>query len=137
MVINPIVGVYIPIIRIPIKGGITLSNLSNIGSLDPGALEFILNLFILLLSGQPVKRSIIRGLDIGLFQISTKASILLLGGVFVEDFARTKLPSKNPGRINQSKLRNKRKVTTRGEVLSRNLVGTRMYLMDGFPFWLT
>ncbi len=33
MVINPIVGVYIPIIRIPIKGGMTIP---NIGSLDPG-----------------------------------------------------------------------------------------------------
>ena len=33
MVINPIVGVYIPIIRIPIKGGMTIP---NIGSLDHG-----------------------------------------------------------------------------------------------------
>ena len=33
MVINPIVGVYIPIIRIPIKGEMTIP---NIGSLDPG-----------------------------------------------------------------------------------------------------
>ena len=31
--LNPIVGVYIPIIRIPIKGGMTIP---NIGSLDPG-----------------------------------------------------------------------------------------------------
>ena len=31
--INPIVGVYIPIIRIPIKGGMTIPNM---GSLDPG-----------------------------------------------------------------------------------------------------
>ena len=38
MVINPIVGVYIPIIRIPIKGGMTIP---NIGSLDPGT--YILN----------------------------------------------------------------------------------------------
>ena len=33
MVINPIVGVYIPIIRIPIKGEMAIP---NIGSLDPG-----------------------------------------------------------------------------------------------------
>ncbi len=33
MVINPIVGVYIPIKRIPIKDGMTIP---NIGSLDPG-----------------------------------------------------------------------------------------------------
>ena len=33
MVINPIVGVYIPIIRIPIKGGMTIPNIT---SLDPG-----------------------------------------------------------------------------------------------------
>ena len=33
MVIKPIVGVYIPIIRLPIKGGMTIP---NIGSLDPG-----------------------------------------------------------------------------------------------------
>ena len=33
MVINPIVGVYIPIITIPIKGEMTIP---NIGSLDPG-----------------------------------------------------------------------------------------------------
>ena len=32
MVINPIVGVYIPIITIPIKGEMTIP---NIGSLDP------------------------------------------------------------------------------------------------------
>ena len=31
--INPIVGVYIPIIAIPIKGEMTIP---NIGSLDPG-----------------------------------------------------------------------------------------------------
>ena len=31
--INPIVGVYIPIIKIPIKGEMTIP---NIGSLDPG-----------------------------------------------------------------------------------------------------
>ena len=29
MVINPIVGVYIPIIRIPIKGGMTIPNIAN------------------------------------------------------------------------------------------------------------
>ena len=34
MVINPIVGVYIPIIRIPIKGGMTIPNTR---SLDPGS----------------------------------------------------------------------------------------------------
>ena len=33
MVINPIVGVYIPIKTIPIKGEMTIP---NIGSLDPG-----------------------------------------------------------------------------------------------------
>ena len=33
MVINPIVGVYIPIIRIPIKGGMTIP---NIATLDHG-----------------------------------------------------------------------------------------------------
>ncbi len=33
MVINPRVGVYIPIIRISIKGEMTIP---NIGSLDPG-----------------------------------------------------------------------------------------------------
>ena len=36
MVINPIVGVYIPIIRIPIKGGMTIPNTM---SLDPGTYE--------------------------------------------------------------------------------------------------
>ena len=34
--INPIVGVYIPIIRIPIKGGMTIP---NIGSLDHGTYD--------------------------------------------------------------------------------------------------
>ena len=29
MVIDPIVGVYIPIIRIPIKGGMTIPNIAN------------------------------------------------------------------------------------------------------------
>ena len=29
MVINPLVGVYIPIIRIPIKGGMTISNIAT------------------------------------------------------------------------------------------------------------
>ena len=33
MVIKPIVGVYIPIITVPIKGEMTIP---NIGSLDPG-----------------------------------------------------------------------------------------------------
>ena len=33
MVINPMVGAYMPIIRIPIKGGMTIP---NIGSLDSG-----------------------------------------------------------------------------------------------------
>ena len=33
MVINPIVGVYIPIVRIPIKGGMTIP---NIATFDPG-----------------------------------------------------------------------------------------------------
>ena len=35
MVINPIVGVYIPIIRIPIKGWMTILNTR---SLDPGSI---------------------------------------------------------------------------------------------------
>ena len=34
MVINPIVGVYIPIIRIPTKGGMTIL---NIATFDPGS----------------------------------------------------------------------------------------------------
>ena len=29
MVINPVVGVYIPIIRIPIKGGMTIPNIAT------------------------------------------------------------------------------------------------------------
>ena len=29
MVINPIVGVYIPMIRIPIKGGMTIPNIAT------------------------------------------------------------------------------------------------------------
>ena len=29
MVINPIVGVYIPIVRIPIKGGMTIPNIAT------------------------------------------------------------------------------------------------------------
>ncbi len=36
MVINPIVGVYMPIITIPIKGEMTIP---NIGSLDPGTCD--------------------------------------------------------------------------------------------------
>ena len=36
MVINPIVGVYIPIIRIPIKGGMTIP---NIATFDHGTFE--------------------------------------------------------------------------------------------------
>ena len=37
MVINPIVGVYIPIIRIPIKGGMTIPNIATFdhGTFDP------------------------------------------------------------------------------------------------------
>ena len=38
MVINPIVGVYIPIIRIPIKGGMTIP---NIATFDHGTYVFI------------------------------------------------------------------------------------------------
>ncbi len=38
MVINPIVGVYIPIIRIPIKGWMTIPNTR---SLDPGSYTYI------------------------------------------------------------------------------------------------
>ena len=37
MVINPIVGVYIPIIRIPIKGGMTIP---NIATFDRGTYRF-------------------------------------------------------------------------------------------------
>ena len=37
MVINPIVGVYIPIIRIPIKGGMTIP---NIATFDHGTFIF-------------------------------------------------------------------------------------------------
>ena len=40
MVINPIVGVYIPIIRIPIKGGMTIPNTT---SLDPPWLKWTWN----------------------------------------------------------------------------------------------
>ena len=36
MVINPIVGLYIPIIRIPIKGGMTIP---NIATFDHGTSE--------------------------------------------------------------------------------------------------
>ena len=43
MVINPIVGVYIPIITIPIKGEMTIP---NIGSLDPGTYNDICLQFI-------------------------------------------------------------------------------------------
>ena len=40
MVINPIVGVYIPIIRVPIKGGMTIP---NIATFDHGtSLEVVL-----------------------------------------------------------------------------------------------
>ena len=39
MVINPIVGVYIPIIRIPIKGGMTIP---NIATFDHGTLGDII-----------------------------------------------------------------------------------------------
>ena len=48
MVINPIVGVYIPIIRIPIKGGMTIP---NIATFDHGTcivcLTYILVVFLL------------------------------------------------------------------------------------------
>ena len=46
MVINPIVGVYIPIIRIPIKGGMTIS---NIVTFDHGTYDilYICNGFLL------------------------------------------------------------------------------------------
>ena len=37
MVINPIVGVYIPIIRIPIKGGMTIP---NIATFDHGTFDY-------------------------------------------------------------------------------------------------
>ncbi len=38
MVINPIVGVYIPIMRIPIKGGMAIPNTT---SLDPGSFGLV------------------------------------------------------------------------------------------------
>ena len=41
--INPIVGVYIPIIRIPIKGGMTIPNTR---SLDPGSCMFLFFCFL-------------------------------------------------------------------------------------------
>ena len=40
MVINPIVGVYIPIIRIPIKGVMTIP---NIATFDRGTYRFVTN----------------------------------------------------------------------------------------------
>ena len=43
MVINPIVGVYIPIIRIPIKGGMTIP---NIATFDHGTYTFLSHLSI-------------------------------------------------------------------------------------------
>ena len=39
MVINPIVGVYIPIIRIPVKGGMTIP---NIATFDHGTYIYML-----------------------------------------------------------------------------------------------
>ena len=47
MVINPIVGVYIPIITIPIKGEMTIP---NIASLDPGTYIYLCVLLILMVS---------------------------------------------------------------------------------------
>ena len=38
MVISPIVGVYIPIIRIPIKGGMTIT---NIATFDHGTYKYL------------------------------------------------------------------------------------------------
>ena len=43
MVINPIVGVYIPIIRIPIKGGMTIP---NIATFDHGTFRVVRYLFV-------------------------------------------------------------------------------------------
>ena len=43
MVINPIVGVYIPIIMIPIKGGMTIP---NIATLDPGSFGWLWVFFV-------------------------------------------------------------------------------------------
>ena len=42
--LNPIVGVYIPIKRIPIKGGMTIPNTT---SLDPGTYIYIYYLYII------------------------------------------------------------------------------------------
>ena len=56
MVINPIVGIYIPIIRIPIKGGMTIP---NIAIFDHGTCE-----------------------DMILFKPSRPLVFALLGGVF-------------------------------------------------------
>ena len=41
MAINPIVGVYIPIIRIPIKGGMSLSPIKR-DNLDHGTMCFLM-----------------------------------------------------------------------------------------------
>ena len=41
MVINPIVGVYIPIIRIPIKGGMTIPNIATFDHGTHGWLIFM------------------------------------------------------------------------------------------------
>ena len=54
MVINPIVGVYIPIIRIPIKGGMTIP---NIRSLDPGT--YTTSIYIVMKKGVLVKCQVI------------------------------------------------------------------------------
>ena len=43
MVINPIVGVYIPIIRIPIKGGMTIP---NIATFDHGTYDYFISYYM-------------------------------------------------------------------------------------------
>ena len=52
MVINPIVGVYIPIIRIPIKGGIF--PIPNIATFDHGTNEVVAKLLLLYLLAGPL-----------------------------------------------------------------------------------
>ena len=47
MVINPIVGVCIPIVRIPIKGGVTIPNMR---SLDPGTYVIYCSLISLVIA---------------------------------------------------------------------------------------
>ena len=67
MVINPLVGVYIPIIRIPIKGGMTIP---NIATLDHGTFDEVIgslgkhhfiNFSFLLQTGDLLDKRILKG----------------------------------------------------------------------------